>query len=107
MSVPVLNTRAVIEDYEKGKIGEIIFDSYGENKDYIILCPEKLAYIIGRDMIDVKAFEKRITSDDIAMVVDDNLEEIRDEITKYLTEYIENNYDGEYIEWVTMILKPL
>ena len=98
MSVPVLNTRAVIEDYEKGKIGEIIFDSYGENKDYIILCPEKLAYIIGRDMIDVKAFEKRITSDDIAMVVDDNLEEIRDEITKYLTESIENNYDGEYIE---------
>ena len=48
MSVPVLNTRAVIEDYAKGKIGEIIFDSYGENKDYIILCPEKLAYIIAK-----------------------------------------------------------
>ena len=29
MSVPVLDTRAVIEDYEKGKIGEIIFDNYG------------------------------------------------------------------------------
>lgn len=98
MSIPVLNTRAVIEDYEKGEIGEIIFDSYGANKDYITLCPEKLAYIIGRDMIDAKAFEKRITSDDIAMIVDDNLEEIRDAITKYLKEYIENNYDGDYIE---------
>ena len=54
MSIPFLNTRAVIEDYGKGKIGEIIFDNYGytKNKEFFIIHPEKLAYEIGRDLCD-------------------------------------------------------
>lgn len=41
MSVPVLNTRTVIEDYEKGKIGEIIFDNYGctKNREFFYYTP--------------------------------------------------------------------
>ena len=54
MSVPVLNTRTVIEDYEKGKIGEIIFDNYGctKNREFFIIHPERLAYEIGRELCD-------------------------------------------------------
>ena len=95
MSVPVLITIATIEEYGKGKIGEIIFESYGSNRDYTIICPKKLAYVIGRDMCD---YRDKITIDDITWACEDALEDIKCEINQYLTEYIENNYDGEYIE---------
>lgn len=97
MSVPVLNTRAVIEDYAKGKIGEIIFDSYGYTKDreFFIIHPEKLAYIIGRDLCDNN---NKLNIDDVTWALRDATEEIRDEIGKFVIEYIQNNFGGEYDE---------
>lgn len=97
MSVPVLNTRAVIEDYGKGKIGEIIFDDYGYTKDreFFIIHPEKLAYEIGRDLCDNN---NNLNIDDVTLASREATEEIRDEIVKFLVEYIQNNFEGEYDE---------
>lgn len=44
--IQVQNTRATIEDFYKGKIGEIIFEEYGENEDFIIFNKTKLFYKI-------------------------------------------------------------
>lgn len=97
MSVPVLNTRAVIEDYEKGKIGEVIFDNYGYTKDrgFFIIHHEKLAYEIGRDLCDNN---DTLNIDDVTRALRYATEEIRDEIGKFLIEYIQNNFEGEYDE---------
>lgn len=97
MSVPVLNTRTVIEDYEKGKIGEIIFDNYGctKNREFFIIHPEKLAYEIGRELCDNN---NTLNIDDVTWALQDATEEIRDEIGKFLIEYIQNNFEGEYDE---------
>lgn len=97
MSVSFLNTRAVIEDYGKGKIGEIIFDNYGytKNKEFFIIHPEKLAYEIGRDLCDNN---NNLNIDDVTLASREAAEEIRDEIIKFLVEYIQNNFEGEYDE---------
>lgn len=97
MSIPVLNTRTVIEDYEKGKIGEIIFDNYGctKNREFFIIHPEKLAYEIGRELCDNN---NTLNIDDVTWASRDATEEIRDEICKFLIEYIQNNFEGEYDE---------
>ena len=95
MGIPVLNTRAVIEDYAKGKIGEIIFESYGTSKDneFFIIHPEKLAYEIGRDLCD---YNEKLNIDDVTWALQYATEELRNEIGKFLIEYIENNFEGKW-----------
>lgn len=95
MGIPVLNTRATIEDFYEGKIDEIIFESYGYTKDrhFYILHPEKLAYEIGRNLCN---YNDKLNIDDVTWALQSATEEIREEIGKFLIEYIENNFEGEW-----------
>lgn len=95
MGIPVCNTRATIEDFYEGKIDEIIFESYGntENREIIIVHPEKLAYEIGRRLCD--EYEELDISD-IAVEADYAVEEIKSEILKFLFEYVMNNFEGKF-----------
>ena len=95
MGIPVLNTRATIEDFYEGKIDEIIFEEYGYTKDrqFYIMHPEKLAYQIGRDMCD---YNDELDIDDVTKEAEYAVDEIKEEIMKFLYEYIMNNFEGKW-----------
>ena len=93
--IRVQNTRATIEDFYKGKIGEIIFEEYGENKDFVIFNKTKLAYDIGRKICDRN---DKITTKEIIEEVNDEFDNIVGLIAEYVIEYVQNNFEGEYEE---------
>lgn len=66
-----------------------------KTENFFIIHPEKLAYEIGRDLCDNN---DNLNIDDITLASREAIEEIRDEICKFLIEYIQNNFEGEYDE---------
>lgn len=96
MSIRVLNTRATIEDFYKGKIGEIIFEEWGEDTNFVIIDKQKLGEDIGRILCDEK---ETITSKNIEGAIEDTFDMLKADLRYYIEEYISLNYDGEFNEY--------
>ncbi|MBR3208700.1 MAG: hypothetical protein IKF82_00370 [Bacilli bacterium] len=86
------NTRAIIEDFYKGPIGEIIFEEWGEDKNFIIFNKQKLANELGKDICKDK---NKVTKKEIIEKVNDKFEFTIDLIIEYVVEYILENFEGE------------
>lgn len=90
--IRVLNTRATIEDFYKGKIGEIIFEEWGEDKNFVIFDKAKIAQEIGRFLCDEY---DRVTDEDIEGAIDDTFDDIKMLLKEYVIEYLEYNFEGD------------
>ena len=90
--IRVLNTRATIEDFYEGKIGEIIFEEWGEDKNFVIFDKAKIAQEIGRFLCDEY---DRITDETIEGAIDDTFDDIKMLLKEYVIEYIRYNFEGD------------
>ena len=90
--IRVLNTRATIEDFYKGKIGEIIFEEWGEDENFVIFDKAKIAQEIGRFLCDEY---DRVTDEIIEEAIDDTFDNIKMLLKEYVIEYLEYNFEGD------------
>lgn len=93
--IKMQNTRATIEDFYKGKIGEIIFEEWGEDKNFIIFDKQKLANELGKDVCKDK---NKVTKKEIIKKVNDKFEFTIDLMIEYVVEYVLENFEGEFEE---------
>ena len=87
------NTRAIIEDFYKGKIGEIIFEEWGEDRNFVIIDKEKLATEIGRKICDSK---DTITEEEIFNFTYEEFDILIGLINEEVMEYLYNNFEGKW-----------
>lgn len=96
MPVPVINTRAIIEDYADGVIAKILFDDIAEEGYFLVMDKQKFGEEIGRSLCESK--EDVILIDDVFKKAYSWTEDIIAEIVEYAIEYIENNYEGSFVQ---------
>lgn len=87
--------RATIEDYGKGKIGEIFFNNYGEHDGFVIINPKELGEDIGKDLCD--GYDS-LNIDNITIAARDAVDNLRGEIIKHIYRYVKENFEGEFEE---------
>ena len=95
MVIKLQNSKATIEDFYKGVVGEIIFEEIGEDLNFLVIDKKKFAEDIAKNICEDK---EDVFVSEVYKKVDDVLENYRDLLIEYIIEYIRENFEGDYHE---------